>query len=434
MTARRLWRDSRVLTAVGTLAVLDVIAVWPFLSPYLTLRAQGFPPRPLAEVAQFSADTTAYFATHPDNRVWGGVLTSLKRRENELFAGLVPLVMAGVGLIAAVRRRALETAGSASATGWRRRTTYLSVALTAFGLAGIVIFLATGGVSVRVAGWPVRVRHLDRSLWLAAVGLAGVLLTSARARAWCRVGDDLRGCALALALVAIVLSWGPAPTAGGRPLGFDGPYLWLYHGVPGFDGLRVPARFAMVAYVFLAVLAGYGLAAIDRRRRGATWMALAGGLFLIEATAVPVPIGRTFGDSGIGMPEGRVTSGPDAPAIYRHLATLPPGVVLAELPFGYPSWELRYVFYSSVHHHRLLNGYSGGFPRSYMAAVARLMSPLAAPDEAWGTLASAGVTHVVVHREAFAGGQAERILQWLDDRGARRAGSFGRDELIALPR
>ncbi len=162
--------------------------------------------------------------------------------------------------------------------------------------------------------------------------------------------------------MAVVLSWGPEPRAAGRPLRFAGPYLWLYEHVPGFDGLRVPARLAMVAYVFLAMLAGYGLATLDRLRHGARWMALAGGLFLVEATGVPIAVGEVATDPGVRRPPGRVYPEAQAPAVYRMLATLPSGTVVAELPFGFPSWELRYVYYSSVHLHRLVNGYSGGFP------------------------------------------------------------------------
>lgn len=434
LTARRLWRDTRLLAGLAAAAVADLVLVWPFVAPYLQLRALEFGPRPLGEVAQYSADTLAYFTVHPDNRFWGPILTGLGRRENELFAGLLPMAMAAAGLAALGWRRAAATAGLAAGPGWRRWALGLCAALTAVGAAGVAIFLLTGGFTIRVGGLPIRVRQLDRNVWLLAAGLAGMLLASARARAWLRWGTDLRGCALVLGLLAVVLSWGPSPTAGGRPLGFDGPYLWLYQHVPGFDGLRVPARCAMVAYVFLAVLAGYGLAALDRLGRGGLWMALAGGLFLLEATAVPVTIGRTWGDAGVMRPEGQVAIGAEAPPVYRHLATLPPGVVVAEFPFGYPSWELRYVFYSSVHHHRLVNGYSGGFPQSYMAAAARLKAPLQAPDAAWEALESAGVTHVIVHRGGMARRQARAMLAWLEQRGGRRAGTFGSDELVALPR
>ncbi len=62
------------------------------------------------------------------------------------------------------------------------------------------------------------------------------------------------------------------------------------------------------------------------------------------------------------------------------------------------------------------------------------MRPLAHPDRAWGALASAGVTHLVVHRNGFDDDELGGILGWLEARGARRVGSFGRDDLFQLPR
>ena len=116
ITVRRRWRDVRLLTSLAVAAIADVALAWPFLAPYLELRALGFPPRPIDEVAAYAADTTAYFATHPTNRVWGSVLESLGRPENELFPGLLPLVMAAIGLVALVRWR-----WTATATPRRRR-------------------------------------------------------------------------------------------------------------------------------------------------------------------------------------------------------------------------------------------------------------------------------------------------------------------------
>jgi hypothetical protein len=343
--------------------------------------------------------------------------------------------MAVVGLVAMARRRWRATADRPSLAGWKRAAVAAGIAVAAIGLMGLTTFLLTGGVTLRLpAVPPIRIRGIERNLLAIAVGTAAVVTVSPRARAWFQWGLDLRGCAVVLGLLAVVLSWGPSPVGNERSLEFTGPYWWLYKHVPGFDGLRVPARLAMVAYVFLAVAAGYGLAVIDRLRHGARWMALLGALFLVEATGVPIAVGKNFTDPAVGVPESRVWPAADAPEVYRHLATLPPGVVVAELPFGYPSWELRYVFYSSVHHHRLMNGYSGGFPDSYLAAAAALMAPLETPDRAWQALRSAGVTHVVVHRQGLGDARAEEILSWLASRGARPAGRFGPDELVTLPR
>ena len=435
VAARRRWHDWRLLATMAAVAVLNLAIVWPLLSPYLQVRELGFLPRPLREVARFSADTTAYFAVHETNRMWGSVLGSLPRPENDLFAGLIPMVMAAVGLAAMAKARWTATGSLSTRGGWRRWVGPGSAVLAVAGCVAVVTFVMSGGTTLRMGGLPLlRVRTIDRGLIFLGLGLIGLFLASRRARAWCRWGTDLRGCALVLLGLAVVLSWGPEPRANGQALQFTGPYLWLYQHVPGVDGLRVPARLAMVAYVFLAVLGGYGLALVDRLQHGRRWMALAGALFLVEATGVPITIAENWTDPGVAMPPAQVYPAAGAPDVYKRLATMPPGTVVAELPFGFPSWELRYVFYSSVHLHRLVNGYSGGFPEDYLARSAALMYPLEQPERAWQALWSAGVTHVVVHRAAYPERRDEPVVDWLRRHGGRMVATFGTDELLTLPR
>ena len=63
-----------------------------------------------------------------------------------------------------------------------------------------------------------------------------------------------------IAIAAFVLSLGPAPKAWGHQFLPTGPYLWLVRIVPGFDGLRAPARISVVMYLALAALAAIGAA------------------------------------------------------------------------------------------------------------------------------------------------------------------------------
>lgn len=433
ITARRRWRDWRLHAALAVAVVADLALTWPLVSPYLDLRGLGFLPRPLEEVSRYSADVYAYVTAHETNRVWGPWLQTVSRPENELFPGLLPVLAATFGLAALTWRRWRATAAFRAPVRARWGALVLA-AVAAVGAAGVVTFVITGGVNLRLADIPIlRIREIGRPLVLLAAGLCGLLLVSRRARAFCAWGTDLRPPAFVLLVLAVVLSWGPDPRAASMSLGFEGPYRWLYDHVPGFDGLRVPARMAMVAYVFLGVLAGYGLAAIDRRH-GPALMAAVGAAFLLEATGAPIVIGHTAGDEGAATPPPMVRPAASAPDVYGFLATLPPGTVVAELPFGFTSWELRYVYYSAVHQQRLLNGYSGGFPDIYHRHVAALHRPLARPDLAWQTLTAAGTTHVVVHRDAFLPGEDAPVARWLESRGARLLRSFGRDELYVLPR
>jgi hypothetical protein len=115
------------------------------------------------------------------------------------------------------------------------------------------------------------------------------------------------------------------------------------------------------------------------------------------------------------------------------VTTLPAEAVIAELPFGDPAWELRDVYYSSVHLRPLVNGYSGGFPASYHRADALLSGPTDRPEAAWRLLEEFGVTHVIVHEAGFAGRESETGAAWLLGKGATRMGHFGRDLLFAMP-
>jgi hypothetical protein len=131
----------------------------------------------------------------------------------------------------------------------------------------------------------------------------------------------------------------------------------------------------------------------------------------------------------------RVFPAAGAPRVYHALASLPHGTVIAEFPFGSPAWELRYMYYASLHHHRLLNGYSGFFPPGYHQRVARLARIADSPEPAWQSLVDAGTTHVVLHRSGLSE-QSAIIAAWLTGHGARLLGAYDDDgsALYALPR
>jgi hypothetical protein len=126
-------------------------------------------------------------------------------------------------------------------------------------------------------------------------------------------------------------------------------------------------------------------------------------------------------------------TGENVPAVYRHLKSLPaPGTVMVEFPFNQWTYELRYVFYSAVHWHPLLNGYSGTFPLSYDLRSAVLRNPANSPEAAWQALVDAGVTHAVVHENFYKDGRGRVISDWLAAHGARLTNDFDGDKVFAL--
>jgi hypothetical protein len=290
-------------------------------------------------------------------------------------------------------------------------------------LAGLPMTLP--GLSMRSLG------HALRTLVLASIAL---LLISPRARGFVRGQSGSTVAFFVLAtLAAFALSLGPTVTTGGRAIG-AGPYAWLYAHIPGFDGLRVPARFAVLVALFLAVLAGFGARVLESMAAGGRLPLAIGILFLVEATAAPLELNQTFRDFAYRRPPDRLLSGAETPAIYRAVAALPADAVLAEFPFGSEPWEVRYMFYSTTHWRRLVNGFSGGRPRSYAEHAAVLERPFAAGEKAWEALASAGATHAIVHEWGWRRGRGRRVSEWLEAHGARRLATEGEDVLYELPR
>ena len=222
----------------------------------------------------------------------------------------------------------------------------------------------------------VRVRSVERQLFpgvialtFGAVGLIVVLRLArpqprrARSRQTAARNDGERDARLALVigaagLASLVLAFGSSVMI----FGVDIPLPWrvLDHGVPGFSGIRVTSRLALMAQCSLAVMAAFGLRALLRlmspRIAFATAIVLA-GLVLAE-TAVKVQL--------VEVPSGAAVE-----AVNRELAARPPGVVV-ELPMRaepdlapWPFTEVPRQYLSLIDNNDRVNGYSGFAPEGH---------------------------------------------------------------------
>src|SRR5712692_2343269 len=197
--------------------------------------------------------------------------------------------------------------------------------------------------------------------------------------------------------VVIALTWVAIGFVGSLGLHtFFHRFLFTY--VPGFRAIRVPARWAVIAYVGLAMLVALATAMIARRR---IWIApLLAAVFLIELHAAPI---------GWYMAQTTV------PAVERWIAAARPRALI-ELP---RSREYQVVFASTAHHRPIVNGVSGFTPPEYERVTALTDSW---SDALARELARIGVSHIVVHADVIAAsGRA-----WLARALARHEISFVR--------
>jgi hypothetical protein len=406
----------------------------PFLMPYRQVQAQFGIERPYAEIVQFSANVWSYVTASEGVRLWGSALRFYPHGEGETFLGFMPWLLALAAGVAVVRQAVGHTPTTPLSTGRRIATGVLLVAVATqvMALFSVVLF---GGFDVTVLGLPIRARTPSRLLMQFAVSLALLLAVSPRLRA---VGARLlREPVLFFALATLFAMWlslGPVPKAGEALVSGFGIYGVLYDHVPGFNGVRVPARYAMIGGLFLSVLGGLGAAVVfngakavspkpeeaDGRRRTRALILGMSVLILLEGAAAPLALNYNW-SQGEAMPPPRVypATSDAVPPVYARVRALPDGSVVTEFPFGDAAWEIRYVYYSAAHWKPITNGYSGGFPRRYKERVARLQRLATDPDGAWQSLLDSGTTHAIVHRPAFANpAHADVVAAWLTARGA----------------
>ncbi len=134
------------------------------------------------------------------------------------------------------------------------------------------------------------------------------------------------------------------PRSAGSPAMLH-PYSLLAP-LPGFDALRVPARFAMLATLCLSAAAGIAAARLSPRRRSAfvAFGVLVAGGTLVDGWMRPLPL---------ALPPGRV----ELPGVN--------GAAVIELPLGDAAIDTAAMYRAMFHRLPLVNGYSGHTPPHY---------------------------------------------------------------------
>jgi hypothetical protein len=424
---RRAWRNRTLWLRLSAAAALVVILTLPLLIPYVLAQESLALERGSAELVRYSADVYSYATASPQQAIWGETARAFPQAEGDLFPGLVPLLLALTGV--AVWRS--DVAAGRPPLRFRA-IHWLLLALTLVHAIAAVITTFNRRLTIDLGFATLRMSNVDQLLIRAVVVAVILLVLSPELRARCAAFMRAPGFFLAALLAAMWLSLGPAPHALGRPVNLFGPYQLLYDVVPGFDGLRVPARFGMIVILMLSVLGGYGAAVVARRRGGTVVLTALAALFLTESVTLPFTVNGVSPLADLATPEARVYRPSRAPAVYHAVPRDMP-VVLAELPLGQQDYDLRAMFYSMVHHARLLNGYSGFFPPHYGRLALALSDVPRHPDPAWTALKEFGATHVLIHEGVWPNNQGPNTTATLVSRGAHEIFRDGADVLLKLP-
>jgi hypothetical protein len=422
---RGLWRRAAIWGRLAGAALLVSVSIAPFLLPYAAVRRDlGFV-RESREVIRYSADVHSYATAA--STFWSPALRAFPKPEGDLFPGAVAVLLTVAGLWIVLR--------SVSRPVRERRRWFVLLLGSAALFHAVAAFMALIHRRVLLDLWlfELQISNVNQMILRAGVLTAILVAISPTARQTARLVGREHGFFLLGWLVAAWLSLGPLPQAGGRPVEIAAPYAFLYEQIPGFEGVRVPARFAMICVFMLAATGGLGAAAMAGRRWTRTTLALLAAAILVEGAIVPFPVNVSAAMPGFNSPEPRLHRPGRAPGVYHELAKSPDVAAVAELPLGQEEFDLRAMYYSLVHDRPVLNGYSGFIPRHYGSLTVALSDVVRQPEAALAALRTYGATHVVVHESAYAQNVGTQTTATLVARGATELYRDGGDVLLRLP-
>ena len=255
-------------------------------------------------------------------------------------------------------------------------------------------------------------------------GLVAVALAVWALSRWRQVKAQLAEIA-AVSLSAFVLSLGPILHAGGARIWIPLPYALMYYVIPGFSGMRAPARFAALVALGVCAMAGVACgAARDWRpahRRAFQVTALA--LALLFAWARPLRM--------LTLP----TRERVAPA-YAFLASRRTREPLLEIPVPATDGEENQThalrqFCALLHGHPRLDGTSGFVSRRYRAFRSEIQS---FPDsQALDRAEAMGARLILVHYGDYRPAEAEALRRAVSHQPRLRPlASFGPDDVYDL--
>ena len=369
-----------------------------FSLPY----AQVFQTMGLKRVLAFGAEVQNYAAAFPTNLLFGGLSSGWGGSEKYLFPGVIVLILAAMAAATTWKTLSWPAGGTAA----RRAGRILRIFIAAFAAVNLVsLFAALGGGFT--AGWgrmKISVNNpVKPALYLFLLGIPFFAAKAVKfLKSPAKPGRTLWILTYSiLAFWAMMLSFGAAFTFLGKStMVVPMPFPFFYRRVIGFNGIREPVRFAVFVLFGLCVLAGFGGAwLMSKVKRKSVRIALFGALILamnVEYLAGPI--------DGITVPVGK-----DIPPVYGWLKDQPRDSVILELPFH--EWipdDSIYLYFSTFHRKKIVNGYSGFIPAStfLLKDVFREFPS----EESLDMLEALGVNLVLIHAKMLSPASVQNIL------------------------
>lgn len=191
------------------------------------------------------------------------------------------------------------------------------------------------------------------------------------------------------AIALLILSFGPILIVNNKPTGIFLPYMWLYHVIPGFKALGVPARMGLVLVFPMACIAAVALDAVLSWLRRRTHRSLGPILAALVVAAAMWESRTTF--AVVPFPKQL-----SVPNCYSWIADhrLQGGILdWPGPPLGFG--PIEYMHFHLSGGSRTVHGYSGFAPLSYRDIMARWEKPRVESLRYYKAL---GISTIVYHK------------------------------------
>jgi hypothetical protein len=400
--------------------LISIIVCLPFFYPYLEVKRQMGFLRSLDENISFSPDILNYFIT--PSKIWKPMSLIFKdywKGEAALFPGLLSIILSFLALVIPLNRWSVlfknQDIYLKSNISLKKKIfiKLLNISTTSLITIGILIIL-TGGFSFTILGYKVRCHHLQNPMIFLILFQSIRLLIDVNGRkrlgyffhcVWKNIPPIPRGYLL-MTILAFFLSLGPFIYLAKARI-FYGPYYLLYQFFPGFNSLRVPARMVIMMIFGLSVLSGFGstklLSSVSLRFSRSLIIILLALFALMEGFSGP-----------INTP--KVLTGKNIPQVYQWLAKQKEDFAIIELPRPFDwsntlsmTYNALSMYYSTYHWKKLVNGYSGFFPKAYpyiFFYIANFPS-----DISLNLLEEIGVRYVILHSREYPQKEWKEVLK-----------------------
>ena len=378
-------RDLRFWSRLAGALVVGSLVLLPFLLPYQTVAEMYGMRRIRTEAEGGSAEWSDWLVANTRNLVYGRLWTINERSERRLFPGGVAIALAVAGFLLARRRAAGEQVHRQDS----RTPVLLHILDALIALFAVGAYLGTSQSFVMTAG-----RHVIVSIDNAATPLV-IAIVIAFVRCAIRLpvafggGDGSNIAAVVGRSRFTQEEWAAAVWVVIGVLGSLGLnaflHSFLFRHVEVFQSIRAPARWAIIAYVGIALWAASGVDAIVQQPR-ASRRRFAQIAIALLAVADVLP--RIRWEHVVA----------DVPPVYRWLAREHVHGPVLELPMSGWNLPFPYLLASTAHHVPIMNGTSGFEPPLH-AELRALTERGEFNDVLTAALEANGCELVVVHAD-----------------------------------